>query len=111
MELFELVVTAPSAEVRHAWVDVLCNALVELVGGVSTYEGQGGWKSETGVLFFEPHVRLQVYCKDMSARELFNFMSTHIRLCKDNCEQEAVLVVLDGEAFVFTEVPAFLPLE
>jgi len=111
MEIFELVVTAPSDEMRHAWVDVLCGSLTELVGGVSIYEGQGGYKSEVGVLVFEPHTKILAYCQDMKAREVFNFMSTHIRLYKENCQQKAVLVVLNGELYVFTEVPSSLPLD
>lgn len=110
MDVFELFVCAPSDALRLTWVRILGEVLVELVGGFSAYEGTGGWKSESGDVVFEAHTRMSAHCNGMSAREVLNLMAGTIRLYKDNCHQEVVLVHLNGEPMFLEEVPEAIPL-
>lgn len=106
MESFEMVVTAPTDKLREAWVQVLADVLTELVGGCSVYLGSGMWKNEEGHLVNEPHYKLQAWCGDIEAHEVFSLMSNTISNYKENCAQEMVLVVLDGKPAFLREIPS-----
>lgn len=105
MEVFELLVVAPTERQRLDWVNILGHALSMIVGGFSAYEGLGGWKTGLDGVKCEPHYRIIAYCRDMSAREVFSLMSRQISLYKDNCQQEVVLVVLNGEPIFMENIP------
>lgn len=105
MKLFEILVVADEQELAFTWVRILGDALTDLIGGFSVYQGYGGWKNGAGEVVFEPHFRVQAYCETMSAREVFNHLADTIRLYKENCQQETVLVLLDGKPVFLTEVP------
>lgn len=107
MEVFEVLVCADEDYVRAEWARIIGHSLAELVGGFSVYPGQGGWVSG-GKLMHEPHFRLTAYCADMSAREVFNHLSETLRSYKENCRQDTILVVLDGEPYFFNEVPELI---
>ncbi|MHA2063229.1 MAG: hypothetical protein ACXABY_02490 [Candidatus Thorarchaeota archaeon] len=106
MEVFELLVVAPSEKQRQEWVDVIGHVLSQLVGGFSVYEGHGGWKGDgIAEVLYEPHTRIQAYCQDMSASEVLASISYTLGQYKDNCQQEVVLVVLNGEPLFLKEIP------
>lgn len=103
-----MVVTAPTDKLREAWVQILADVLTELVGGCSVYLGSGMWKNGDGHLVNEPHYKLQAWCGDIEAHEVYSLMAQTISKYKDNCAQEMVLVVLDGEPVFLTNVPSYI---
>lgn len=110
-EAFEILVVAPTEKQRRDWVNILGYTVSKITGGFSVYEGAGGWAGADGVTLYEPHTRLIAHCPaDVSARELFNLLSHTISLYKHNCQQEVVLVVLNGEALLLENIPENLDL-
>ncbi|MCK5308739.1 MAG: hypothetical protein KAJ73_09020 [Zetaproteobacteria bacterium] len=110
-ETFEILVVAPTEKQRRDWVNILGYTVSKITGGFSVYEGAGGWAGKNGVTLFEPHTRLIAYCpEDVCARELFNLMSHTISQYKYNCQQEVVLVVLNGEILMLENIPENLDL-
>ncbi len=102
MSLFEVVVTAHRPSDRLFWANQIAERLVELVGGVSMYEGKGGWRSpETGTITYEEHTLLRVYVSD--PHEMFDGLWLMLRKYRDVAEQEVVFVLLDNEPYFLTE--------
>ena len=98
MSLFEVVVTAHRPVDRLFWSKKIAEKLVDLVGGVSVYEGKGGWRSpETGTIIFEEHTLLRAYVSD--AQEMFALLEPTLRQYREVAEQEVVFVILDGEPY------------
>ena len=102
-ETFEVIVIADSRHRVKQWAERIGEKITDLVGGASLYEGTGLWKNGEGILFFEPHIRVQAYCNGMNASEVFSALSLLLREYQRDVEQESVLVVLNGE-------PVFLAL-
>lgn len=95
MSLFEVVVTAHTPSDRLFWANQIAEKLVELVGGVSVYEGKGGWRSpETDAITYEEHTLLRAYVSD--PMELFALLEPTLRQYRVSAEQEVVYVVVDG---------------
>ena len=101
-ETFEVIVVAELDHRRKQWAERIGKKLAKLVGGASFYDGMGLWKN--GVLYeFEPHIRVQAYCNGMNASEVFSWLSLLLKEYRESEEQEAVLVVLNGENMFLTE--------
>jgi hypothetical protein len=102
MSLFEVVVTAHTSADRLFWANQIAEKLVDLVGGVSVYEGKGGWRSpETDAITYEEHTLLRAYVSD--PWEMFAQLEPTLRQYREVAEQEVVFVVLDGEPLSLNE--------
>ncbi len=102
MSLFEVVVTAHRPSDRLFWANQIAEKLVELVGGVSVYEGKGGWRSpETGIITYEDHTLLRAHVAD--PQEIFAQLEPTLRLYRELAEQEVVYVVVDGVPYSLNE--------
>ncbi len=102
MSLFEVVVTAHTPSDRLFWANQIAEKLVDLVGGVSVYEGKGGWRSpKTGVVIYEEHTLLRVYVSNPS--EMFFSLEPTLKQYREEAEQEVVFVILDGEPYSLNE--------
>jgi hypothetical protein len=102
MSLFEVVVTAHTPSDRAFWANQIAEKLVEFVGGVSVYEGKGGWRSpEKNTIIYEEHTLLRVYTSD--ALEVLDKLEPTLRQYREVAEQEVVFVILDGEAYSLDE--------
>lgn len=98
MSLFEVVVTAHRPSDRLFWANQIAEKLVELVGGVSVYEGKGGWRSpETGAITYEEHTLLRVYTS--LPTELFDQLKPTLRQYRESAEQEVVHIAVDNEPY------------
>ena len=101
-ETFEVVVVEEARHRRKYWANRIGKKLASLVGGASFYEGMGLWKN--GFLYeFEPHIRVQAYCNGMNASEVLSALSLLLKEYRESAEQDAVLVVLNGEQVFLTE--------
>lgn len=101
-ETFEVIVVHEARHRRKYWANRIGKKLAKLVGGASFYEGMGLWKN--GYLYeFEPHIRVQAYCNFLSAREVYMNLSLLLKEYRESTEQDAVLVVLNGEQVFLTE--------
>lgn len=102
MSLFEVVVTAHTPSDRLFWANQIAEKLVDLVGGVSVYEGKGGWRSpETGTITYEEHTLLRAYVSD--PHEMFAQLEPTLRQYRESAEQEVVFVILDDEPYSLNE--------
>ncbi len=102
MSLFEVVVTALQESDRQFWARQISRKLVELVGGVSVYEGKGIWRSpETGIITHEDHTLLRAHVAD--PRDVFAQLEPTLRQYREEAEQEVVFVILDGEPYSLNE--------
>ncbi len=102
MARFEVVVTAHRISDRAFWANQIAEKLVELVGGVSVYEGKGGWASpETGLIIYEEHTLLVAHVAD--PQEIFASLEPTLKLYRESAEQEVVFVVLDGIPYSLNE--------
>jgi hypothetical protein len=98
MSLFEVVVTAHTPSDRLFWANQIAEKLVDIVGGVSVYEGKGGWRSpETDIITYEEHTLLRVHVADPS--DVFSQLEPTLRQYRESAEQEVVFIILDGEAY------------
>ncbi len=102
MALFEVVVTAHTPSDRLFWANQIAERLVELVGGVSVYEGKGGWHSpKTGKVTYEEHTLLRAHVAD--PQEIFARMEQTLRQYRESAEQEVVYIVVDGVPYSLNE--------
>ena len=101
-ETFEVIVAHPSYHRRKQWAHIIGKKVTDLVGGASLYDGTGLWKNGDTVEF-ESHIRVQAYCNGMNASEVFSALSLLLRECKESLQQDAVLVILNGESMFLTE--------
>ncbi len=102
MSLFEVVVTAHSPSDRLFWANQIAEKLVDLVGGVSVYEGKGGWRSpETDIITYEEHTLLRAHVADPDA--IFAQLEPTLRKYRESAEQEVVYVVVDGVPYSLNE--------
>ena len=102
-ETFEVIMVQPSYHRRKEWAERIGEKITDLVGGASLYDGTGLWKNGEGILFFEPHIRVKAYCNGMNASEVFSALSLLLKEYKDETEQDAVLVILNGETVFLTD--------
>ncbi len=102
MGKFEVVVTAHSLGDRQFWANQIAEKMVEFVGGVSVYEGKGGWRSpKTGVLTYEDHTLLRSFIKKTS--DMFDFMKPTLKQYRESAEQEVVFVIMDDVPYSLNE--------
>jgi hypothetical protein len=102
MSLFEVVVTAHTPSDRLFWANQIAEKLVDLVGGVSVYEGKGGWRSpKTGAVIYEEHTLLRAHVAD--AQEIFAQLEPTLKQYREVAEQEVVYVVVDGVPYSLNE--------
>lgn len=98
MARFEVVVTAHNSSDRLFWTNQIAEKVVEFVGGVSVYEGKGGWRSpETGAVIYEQHTLLVAHVA--STQALFAHLKPTLKQYRESAEQEVVFVVVDGEPY------------
>jgi len=102
-ETFEVIVVADTKHRRKQWAERIGEKITDLVGGASLYEGTGLWKNGEGILFFEPHIRVEAYCNGMTASEVFSGLSLLLKEYRVGAEQDAVLIILNGETMFLTE--------
>jgi hypothetical protein len=109
MSLFEVVVTAHTSADRLFWANQIAEKLVEFVGGVSVYEGKGGWRSpETDIITYEEHTLLRSLTSEPV--KMFDHLKLTLQQYREQAEQEIVLVIVDDEPYFLGE-PAFHTLE
>ncbi len=102
MARFEVVVTAHRPSDRLFWANQIAEEMVEFVGGVSVYEGKGGWRSpETGAIHYEPHTLLVAHVADPQA--MFAKLEPTLRQYRESAEQEVVYVVVDDLPYSLNE--------
>lgn len=110
METFELFVVAESEKHLDAWVNILGHELALLAGGFTAYRGSGGWMDDEGNYVSNERVaRLHTFCPpDLTAKELYSMLSFTILQYKENCAQDTVLVVVNGQPYFLKKVPSTL---
>ncbi len=101
-ETFEVIVVAPSDHRRKQWAEKIGEKLTDMVGGASLYKGTGLWKNGEGIVFFEPHIRVQAYCNGLNASEVFSGLSLLLKEYREDAKQESILVILNGEQVFLT---------
>lgn len=102
MARFEVVVTAHTPSDRLFWANQIAEKLVDFVGGVSVYEGKGGWRSpKTGVITYEEHTLLVAHVAD--TQETFATLEPTLKQYRESAEQEVVYVVIDGVPYSLNE--------
>ena len=102
MARFEVVVTAHRLSDRKFWANQIAEKMVELVGGVSVYEGKGGWRSpETDTITYEEHTLLVAHVHD--SQEFFALLEPTLKQYRKSAEQEVVYVVIDGVPYSLNE--------
>lgn len=95
MARFEVVVTAHTSSDRLFWANQIAEKLVDYVGGVSVYEGKGGWRSpETGIITYEEHTLLVAHVAN--TQETFATLEPLLGRYREMAEQEVVYIVVDG---------------
>ncbi len=102
MARFEVVVTAHRLSDRKFWANQIAEKMVEFVGGVSVYEGKGGWRSpKTGTITYEEHTLLVAHVHD--SQEFFALLEPTLKQYRKSAEQEVVYVVIDGVPYSLNE--------
>ena len=102
MGKFEVVVTAHRLSDRKFWANQIAEKMVEFVGGVSVYEGKGGWRSsKTGTIIYEEHTLLVAHVHD--SQEFFALLEPTLKQYRESAEQEVVYVVIDGVPYSLNE--------
>ncbi len=102
MSLFEVVVTAHTPSDRLFWANQIAEKLVDFVGGVSVYEGKGGWRSpKTGAVIYEEHTLLRVHVA--KTQDVFTYLEPTLRQYREEAEQEVVYIVVDGVPYALNE--------
>jgi hypothetical protein len=92
-----VLVTAHTKKERWKWKEQIVSALLERVGGVSIYEGQGAFQIEDGSIMREPHFRIEAYGKDRhEIHDLYAWISDTLQEYLLNAQQECVLVIMNG---------------
>ncbi len=102
MSKFEVVVTAHNRADRTFWAVQIAEKMVDFVGGVSVYEGKGGWRSpDTGTITYEEHTLLRSFVDEPT--EMFDHLKPTLKKYRESAEQEVVFIVVDDSPYSLNE--------
>ncbi len=97
MHSLVVLVTAHTEKERLEWEERIVSVLLEQVGGVSIYEGQGAFSLKDGSVMHEPHSRIEAYGKDRhEIHNLYAWIAETLQKYLLEAKQECVLVIMNG---------------